>query len=118
MHLSSGNDLFENQHWQAVPGDEHARIFPYIRKVDTNSSNSFIISTPGQIILIDPGGFAGQMDMLAAEIESINTFNKRPVFIYLTHAHIDHFIVMQTHPFFRDSNRYILAAHANGAVSL
>jgi glyoxylase-like metal-dependent hydrolase (beta-lactamase superfamily II) len=118
MRLTHGSDLLENQRWQPVPGDEHAEIFPYIRKVDTNSSNSYIISTPTQIILIDPGGFSEQMDLLAAEIERKNAENPRPVFIYLTHSHIDHFVVMQSHPFFMGPGRAIIAAHITGATNL
>ena len=114
MRLTHGSDLLENQCWQPVPGDEHAEIFPYIRKVDTNSSNSYIISTPSAIILIDPGGFIEQMDLLAAEIEKTRTENPRPVFIYLTHTHVDHFVVIQSHPFFSGPGRAIIAAHAAG----
>jgi glyoxylase-like metal-dependent hydrolase (beta-lactamase superfamily II) len=118
MRLKRGSDLLENQCWQPVPGDEHAEIFPYTRKVDTNSSNSYIISTPSQIILIDPGGLMEQMDLLATEIERIRTKNPRPVFIYLTHTHVDHFVVIQSHPFFSGPGRAIIAAHEMGAAYL
>ena len=118
MRLTHGSELLENQRWQPVPGDEYAEIFPCIRKVDTNSSNSYIISTPSQIILIDPGGYMEQMDLLATEIGRIRTANPRPVFIYLTHTHVDHFVVMQSHPFFKGQEQAIIAAHAAGAVSL
>ncbi|MCU0630134.1 MAG: MBL fold metallo-hydrolase [Methanoregulaceae archaeon] len=116
--MTRGSDLLENQQWQQVPGDDHAEIFPYLRKVDTNSSNSYIISTPSQIILIDPGGFPEQMDILASEVDRIRTANPRPVFVYLTHAHVDHFIVMQSHPFFKGPGQPILATHTAGAETL
>ena len=118
MLLTRGSDLLENQKWQPVPGDDHAEIFPCTRKVDTNSSNSYIISTPSQIILIDPGGSMEQMDLLATEIVRIRAANPRPVFVYLTHAHIDHFLVMQSHPFFSGPERPTNAAHATGAANL
>ncbi len=118
MRLTHGSDLLENQRWQPVPGDEHAEIFPYIRKVDTNSSNSYIISTPSQIILIDPGGLSEQMDLLATEIERTHSLNPRPVFVYLTHTHVDHFVVIQSHPFFKGPEVAIIAAHASGATNL
>jgi glyoxylase-like metal-dependent hydrolase (beta-lactamase superfamily II) len=118
MHLMHGSELLENQCWQPVPGDNHAEIFPCTRKVDTNASNSYIISTPSQIILIDPGGSMEQMDLLATEIERIRLANPRPVFVYLTHAHIDHFVVMQSHPFFSGPKMPTNAAHATGAATL
>jgi glyoxylase-like metal-dependent hydrolase (beta-lactamase superfamily II) len=118
MPLTSGNELLTNQQWQTVPGDDHARVFPYIRKVDTNSSNSYIISTRGQIILIDPGGYKEQMDVIAAEIESAAVADPRPVFVYLTHTHIDHFLAIQSHPFFSGTHKVVLAAHVEGAASL
>jgi glyoxylase-like metal-dependent hydrolase (beta-lactamase superfamily II) len=116
--LTHGSELLENQCWQPVPGDEHAEIFPSIRKVDTNSSNSYIISTPSQIILIDPGGYMEQMDLLATEIDRIRMAHPRPVFVYLTHTHVDHFVVIQSHPFFNGPERAIIAVHVAGAASL
>ncbi len=118
MRLTHGSDQLENQCWQPLPGSEHAEIFPYIRKVDTNSSNSYIISTPSQIILIDPGGFMQQMDLLASEIDRKRAENPRPLFVYFTHTHVDHFIVIQSHPFFKGAKRTIIAAHVDGATNL
>ncbi len=118
IQLTPGPDLIDNLHWQPVPGDDHAEVFPHIRKVNTNSSNSYIISTPFQIILIDPGGYAGQIDVLATEIERIRTAHPRPVFIYLTHTHFDHFVVMQSHTFFKGHVRAIIATHVTGGANL
>jgi glyoxylase-like metal-dependent hydrolase (beta-lactamase superfamily II) len=119
MHLASGNNLPENQCWQDVPGAEQARLFPFLRKIDTNSSNSYIVSFPGAIILIDPGGIEDQMDLLATEIKSLTDINPVPVFVFLTHAHVDHFMVILSHPFFKSRDRpVILAAHEKSAALL
>jgi glyoxylase-like metal-dependent hydrolase (beta-lactamase superfamily II) len=119
MHLASGNNLPENQCWQKVPGAEQARLFPFLRKLDTNSSNSYIVTFPGAVILIDPGGYKEQMDLLAAEIESLTDINPVPVFVFLTHAHVDHFLVILSHPFFKSRDPpVILAAHGKSATLL
>ena len=118
MPLPPGSELLENQQWQPVPGYGNAEIFPYLRKVDTNSSNSYILSTPSQIIVIDPGGYAEQMDTLAAEVEKLRSAHRRPVFVYLTHTHVDHFIIIQSHPFFKGATNRIIAAHDAGAKNL
>jgi glyoxylase-like metal-dependent hydrolase (beta-lactamase superfamily II) len=119
MHLPCGNNLPDNQIWQEVPGAEQARLFPFLRKIDTNSSNSYIVRTPGAIILIDPGGIKDRMDLLAAEIESLTKINPVPVFVFLTHAHVDHFLVILSHPFFKSRDRpVILAAHEKSAALL
>jgi glyoxylase-like metal-dependent hydrolase (beta-lactamase superfamily II) len=118
MHLQRGSDLLDTQCWQEVPGDKNTVIFPFIRKIDTNSSNSYILAMPGAVVLIDPGGLQDQMDLLAKEIESITTGNPVPVFVFLTHAHIDHFLVILSHPFFNSRNAVILAAHEKSAALL
>jgi glyoxylase-like metal-dependent hydrolase (beta-lactamase superfamily II) len=118
MHLPSGSDLLDPQCWQKAPGTKNSLIFPYIRKIDTNSSNSYIIAMPGAVVLIDPGGLPDQMDLLAKEIESITNVNRVPVFVFLTHAHIDHFLVVLTHPYFYSHNAVILAAHEKSAALL
>ena len=118
MHLQSGNELLDSQRWQEVPGTKNVVIFPFIRKIDTNSSNSYIIAMPGAVVLIDPGGLSDQMDLLAKEIESITTTKPVSVFVFLTHAHIDHFLVMLTHPFFYSNNAVVLAAHEKSAALL
>ena len=47
--------------WQPVPGVSEANIYPLIRKIDTISSNSYLIETPECICLIDSGGLPEQV---------------------------------------------------------
>ena len=42
---------------QPVQGTRNVTIYPYLRKIDLMSSNSYLLSSPGQIVLIDPGVF-------------------------------------------------------------
>jgi len=82
--------LLINQAWQPLPGTREAQIYPYFRKPDLLSSNSCLISTPDQIILIDPGALVEQTDHLGRVLMECQRERLRPVVIYLTHCHIDH----------------------------
>lgn len=104
--------------WQPVPGAPHARIYPLIRKIDTISSNSYVIDTPDSICLIDPGGLPDQAAQLIAVIQELRDTRERPVLIFLTHAHTDHFLSLQHQPasaYFRDA---VIAVQEAGADAL
>jgi len=101
-----------------VPGSPGAQIYPLIRKIDTISSNSYILQTDDVILLIDPGGLAEQAAQLALVIEEIREGNDRPVFVLLTHAHIDHFRGTQNIPAFAYPNAMVFAVQESGAAAL
>ncbi len=75
---------------QSVPGTRNVTIYPYLRKIDLMSSNSYLLSSPGQIALIDPGGMESQINRLEEEIQILQDELSRPLVVYLTHVHIDH----------------------------
>jgi len=81
--------------FQPVQGARDVSIFPYIRKIDLMSSNSYIISSPDQISVIDPGGLEDQLRHLETQVEGLLEDHLRPVVVYLTHAHVDHWIQVQ-----------------------
>ncbi|MFA6225580.1 MAG: hypothetical protein WC620_05215 [Methanoregula sp.] len=56
--MPGGNEPPVSQVWQPVPGAPEAQLYPLIRKIDTISSNSYLIQTGDVILLIDPGGLA------------------------------------------------------------
>ena len=58
--MPGGSGPLLPQQWQPVPGCRDALIYPFIRKVDTVSSNSYLVRTPDVVILIDPGGLPEQ----------------------------------------------------------
>ncbi|MEI7857800.1 MAG: MBL fold metallo-hydrolase, partial [Methanomicrobiales archaeon] len=89
--MPGGSEPLISLVWQPVPGATGAQIYPLIRKIDTLSSNSYLIQTDDIILLIDPGGLTEQSESLVRIIEEIRTGNERPVFVILTHAHLDHF---------------------------
>jgi glyoxylase-like metal-dependent hydrolase (beta-lactamase superfamily II) len=86
--------------------------------MDTISSNSYLIQTSDVILLIDPGGLAEQAARLALVIEEIREGNDRPVFVFLTHAHLDHFFGTQCTPAFANPEGAVFAVQEAGAVAL
>ncbi len=80
---------------QSVQGTRSVNIFPYLRKIDLMSSNSYILSSPDQISLIDPGGLEEQISRLDIEIALLQEERPRPLVVYLTHVHIDHWYQFQ-----------------------
>lgn len=82
---------------QHIVGTKNVDIYPFIRKIDLMSSNSYIISGSDQIALIDPGGLADQVTLLDREVARLQEEQWRPLMVYLTHVHLDHWIqLMQT----------------------
>ncbi len=75
---------------ESVPGTRNVTIYPYLCKIDLMSSNSYLLSSPRQIALIDPGGSESQINCLEEEIQILQDKLPRPVVVYLTHVHIDH----------------------------
>jgi glyoxylase-like metal-dependent hydrolase (beta-lactamase superfamily II) len=116
--LQAGNDQFATLSWHPVPGAPGAKIYPLIRKIDTISSNSYLITTQDAIILIDPGGLTHQAEELAIVIRECRAEKDRPVFVILTHAHIDHFLGVQSVPAFAYEKAIVFAVQETGADAL
>jgi len=116
--LPAGNDQLISHEWQPVPGAAGAAIYPLIRKIDTISSNSYIIQTPEMIVLIDPGGLTDQAEHVMRVIGECRSERDRPVFVILTHAHIDHFIGAQHLPVFAFPEIVVFAVQESGADAL
>lgn len=116
--MPAGNDQLVSLEWQPLPGAGGAHIFPLIRKIDTISSNSYLIQTPDAIILIDPGGLAAQAEQLMQVVTECRAEKERPFFILLTHAHIDHFIAIQNTPALAVTGAAVLMVQEEGAACL
>ena len=116
--MPGGDSSLLSLSWQPVPGATGAQIYPLIRKIDTTSSNSYLIQTDDTILLIDPGGLAEQSAQLALVIEKIREERDRPVFVFLTHAHLDHFFGTQCTPAFAHPGTAVFAVQESGAAAL
>ncbi len=114
--MPSGDGTLTHGCWQPLPGETDARIWPFVRKVDTFSSNSYLVASGDLLVLIDPGGLPEQADELASVIEAEST--ARPFLALLTHAHIDHCRVLMNHPYFMEPGRVAVAIQEEGARAL
>ncbi|MFA5414926.1 MAG: MBL fold metallo-hydrolase [Methanoregula sp.] len=116
--MPAGKELLVPLVWQPVPGARGAEIYPVIRKIDTVSSNSYLIRTGNALLLIDPGGLADQADHLAAVIAECRKERYLPLIVFLTHAHVDHFLALLHCPALSDPAMSTIAVHENGAIAL
>jgi glyoxylase-like metal-dependent hydrolase (beta-lactamase superfamily II) len=116
--LPPGDGLPDSLTWQPVPGAPGAALCPLIRKIDAISSNSYVITTSDAIILIDPGGLPEQAERLFRVISTCRAEKDRPLFIFLTHAHTDHFVGIQGDPAFANPDAVVFAVQHNGACAL
>jgi glyoxylase-like metal-dependent hydrolase (beta-lactamase superfamily II) len=116
--LPGGSEPLLPLQWQPVPGCREALIYPFIRKVDTASSNSYLVQTPDAIILIDPGGLPEQAAHLASIVIETRAVSARPLVVILTHAHVDHYLGALAVPLLTDPETAIVAAQENGVEAL
>jgi glyoxylase-like metal-dependent hydrolase (beta-lactamase superfamily II) len=103
---------------QPVQGTRNVTIYPYLRKIDLMSSNSYLLSSPGQIALIDPGGLESQIKRLEEEVQILQDEMPRPVVVYLTHVHIDHWSQLKQGKTCRELSKAFLAVQETGAEAL
>ena len=116
--MPAGDGPLASLTWQPVPGAPGALIYPLIRKIDVISSNSYIITTPDVILILDPGGVPAQAEQLSRLIETCREERDRPVFVFLTHSHVDHFLGIQSNAAFSVQKAVIFAVHHAGALAL
>jgi glyoxylase-like metal-dependent hydrolase (beta-lactamase superfamily II) len=101
-----------------VPGGGDAQVYPLIKKVDTTSSNSFLIQAQDAIILIDPGGLPEQAAQLVSIVREIRAASARPLVVILTHAHVDHYMGALAAPHLRDRETAVIAVQEEGVAAL
>jgi glyoxylase-like metal-dependent hydrolase (beta-lactamase superfamily II) len=116
--LPPGDGQPDSVQWEPVPGAPGAAFYPLIRKIDAVSSNSYLITTPDVIILIDPGGLPEQAAHLFGVIGRCQARDARPLFIFLTHAHTDHFVGIQADPACAHPDALVFAVEQSGAYAI
>ncbi|GAA5261928.1 MBL fold metallo-hydrolase [Methanocalculus sp. MC3] len=83
--------------WSRLSGDGDLSFYPMIRKIDILSSNSYLIGSEDDLILIDPGAIPGQADTILSVISDLPE-NRQLTGILLTHTHMDHCHSLVSHP--------------------
>ncbi len=115
--LPGGKEILTNSSWNPLPGAEDLRLFPFTRKIDTVSSNSYIIATNERVILIDPGGLPEQTGILTSAIGQLFGTRDVPVTVLFSHVHVDHCIEALRNPWFARP-AVLLGAQDAGAAAL
>ena len=76
--------------WTLLPGSRGAELCAFINKPSLITSNAFLVRTPFEIIVIDPGASVEQKDKINRVLVDVLREHPRPVFVLLTHCHHDH----------------------------
>lgn len=92
--ILSGKTQPDSCTWVNVPETCAVQIYPIIRKPSVTCSNTFIIKSPRFFIVIDPGADMEQIEQIRQIVLSQQQEQLIPVFIFLTHCHIDHFLAI------------------------
>ena len=77
----------ENRTWQPVPGMPGAFVYPYVRRPDVLSANSYWIEFPNGRLLIDPGALPAQTDELRRALSERERGRTLPLLVCATHCH-------------------------------
>ncbi|MBA4396489.1 MAG: hypothetical protein C0394_03780 [Syntrophus sp. (in: bacteria)] len=107
-----------NRAWQPLPGAREIAFYPYIRTPDVLSSNSFLMQTEERIILIDPGALEEQTREIIGIIRDVLRKKPLPVFIHLTHCHIDHSLHISRYFDLRSIAPVVVIAPPDAAMAL
>lgn len=101
--------------WQPVPGAANLSFYPLVRKIDMVSSNTYLFQGDDILFMVDPGGLPEQAAQMIAAIQEARDIRDRPVVIFITHAHIDHFLNLQHTPAVNYFGDAVVAVQAAGA---
>ncbi len=80
----------EPRKWQVVPGMPQAFVYPYIRRPDVLSCNTYLIHFPDAMVMIDSGALPQQTLDLQKIMADRMGEKVLPLAIFLTHCHFDH----------------------------
>ncbi len=108
----------EAAQWHPISGTNSAEVYPYLRKPNVFSCNSYIIRTPHSIAVIDPGGLPEQTKVLLPLVRSLLREKPRPVYVLLTHCHVDHSLEVIKGGAWEEFPSLKVVIHAAGAISL
>jgi glyoxylase-like metal-dependent hydrolase (beta-lactamase superfamily II) len=114
--IISKEPVLEQNKWSIVPGSNSIEIYPLIRKPCVTCSNTFILKSDWYIIIIDPGAELEQIEQIRRIISPHLKEKQRPVYIFLTHCHIDHFLA--AHHLVHDEPKGEIICHFEAARAI
>lgn len=103
--------------WQLVPGTESVQVYPFIRKPDVLSSNSYLLRFPERLAVIDPGGDPDQTQTLVS-LGRAAVPAPSQIDILLTHCHVDHTLETVRNDLWRSFPSVRVTIQENGAQAL
>jgi glyoxylase-like metal-dependent hydrolase (beta-lactamase superfamily II) len=83
---------FGPRRWHRIGGTADAFVFPITGKPSITNSNAFVLKTPRTVVVIDPGADHGQAALVSDLVREARSERKRAFLLFLTHAHLDHFL--------------------------
>lgn len=108
----------ENEVWQKIAGTSDTWIYPLIRKPSITGSNTFIIRSGKNLLVIDPGAIVDQWEktreILAKEVSDSGP----PIILIAGHIHIDHVYRGLTDRGLHHLGKVLIAAESGGAHHL
>ncbi len=104
--------------WFSCCENNEIFIFPYIRKPDIISSNTYIIETPDMIIIIDPGADIEQTKNISNILSVRLAEKKKMLLILLTHCHYDHSAQIQEYVNNSLFEKIFIAGHTEAAAAI
>ena len=86
--------MLEPNVWMRVPETSDVQLYPIIRKPIVTCANSFVLKTSDYIIILDPGADPEQIQHIKSVVLSLKKEKDVPVYIFITHCHIDHILAV------------------------
>jgi glyoxylase-like metal-dependent hydrolase (beta-lactamase superfamily II) len=108
--------MLQSNAWTRVPGTSEVDIYPIIRKPSVVCSSTFILKSPENIVIIDPGGDKSQLEQARDAIMPLISEKELPVTIFLTHSHLDHFFEVSLLFDEQIKGRLVCHPYAAGAI--
>ncbi|HWQ63544.1 MAG TPA: MBL fold metallo-hydrolase [Methanospirillum sp.] len=108
----------ENEVWQQIPGTRSAWVYPFIRKPSITGSNTYIIRSGRNLLVIDPGAISDQMEKVRQVLSAEVTSQNHRIILIAGHIHVDHMYFGLVDRQLRRIGRTIIAAEHWGAEQL
>ncbi len=108
----------ENEVWQKIPNTRSAWIYPFIRKPSITGSNTYIIRSGRNLLVIDPGADPAQMEKVRDILSGEVTGPDHRIILIAGHIHVDHMYFGLVDRQLRRIGSTIIAAEDWGAIQL